>query len=138
MSNEVLSILTITVPIIAALISGIFSYVLAVKKANKEIESLAEQHKHDLDKIEKQHSQDMETLGEKHRQALDTLAETHKLEMEKIQRQHEHERHMKEQENSEKLSMEIIGSLMGSVLESDEYKKLLAKSFDKSAKKNRK
>ena len=134
MSNEVLSILTITVPIITALVSGIFSYVLAVKKSNKDIEKISAQHKQDLEKLEKQHNQDLETLGERHKQDLETITQTHKLEMEKIQLQQAHERQMKEQENIGKMSMGILGPLLTSVVESDAYQKLLSDSFGEAPK----
>lgn len=74
---------------ISAVVSGFFSYFLAIKKSAKEIEQLAERHK-----------QEMELLREKHN-----------LEIDKLKYQQEHETKMKEQDASVNMGVNIFHQL---------------------------
>lgn len=92
------SLLIALVPaLITAVVSGLFSYFLAIRKSSKDIEQLAEKHK----------------------QEMETIREQHKLEIEKIQIQQEHEQKMKEQDTGAKLGASIVSSLMGGIMGSD-------------------
>ncbi len=84
-----------------AIVSGIFSYILAIRKAAKEMEQMAERHK----------------------QVIETLREQYKLEIEKIRVQQEHEKELKEQEAGAKVGGEIISSVITGLMESEEMKK---------------
>lgn len=108
MSNQILTILTICVPIITSLISGITSYILAVKNSNKEIEKLKEQHKHDLE----------------------NMKENHKLEMEKLKSQQEHEKEMKNQNFSEQLG----AGLFQTITQNQKFQEFMSKEFEKAIK----
>lgn len=90
MSNEILTVLTICVPIITALISGIVSYILSVKNSNKEIEKVRELHKNELE----------------------NMKENHQLEMEKIEMQQKHEKDMKNQEVINQLGAKLVGQII--------------------------
>ena len=84
-----------------AIVSGIFSYILAIRKAKKE----------------------MEQMAERHNQEMETLREQYKLELEKIRVQQEHEKKLKEQETVAKVGGEIISSVRTGLIESEEMKK---------------
>lgn len=118
MSNEILSVLSIIVPIFTALISGLISYALAVKKAKKDLENIQVQHQQDIEKLEKQHTLDLETLSEQH-----------KNEMEKIFSQYQHESNMKEKDNVEQLGMGMVSALFKPITENETFKKLIDKKL---------
>ena len=84
-----------------AVVSGVVSYLLAIRKSAKEIEQMTEKHK----------------------QEMETLREQYKLEIEKIRVQQEHEKELKEQEAGAKVGGEIISSVITGLMESEEMKK---------------
>lgn len=65
------------VSILASIISGISSYLVARNKSASDIQELKESNEHEIEKLLKQHEVD-----------LDNLKETHKLEMEKFEAKH--------------------------------------------------
>ena len=95
-----------------AVVSGVVSYLLAIRKSAKEIEQMTEKHK----------------------QEMETLREQYKLEIEKIQVQQEHEKKIKEQEAGVKIGGEILSSLMTGIMGSEAMKKgideMVSKKFD--------
>ncbi len=92
---------SLLVALAPAVISGVVSYILAIRKSAKEIEQMTEKHK----------------------QEIEILHEQYKLEIEKIQVQQEHEKKIKEQEVGAKLGAEVISSLMAGIMESGAMKK---------------
>lgn len=112
MSNEVLSILTICVPIITALVSGILSYMLAVKNSNKEIEKVREQHKNELE----------------------SMKENHKLEMEKLNNQQNHEKQMKNQEIAGQIGAGLFSKMFENPTVQDLLGQEITKAFNKKEK----
>ena len=67
------------VSILASMISGISSYLVAPNKSASDIQTLKESNEHESKKLMKQHGVD-----------LDNLKETHKLEMEKLEAEHKY------------------------------------------------
>ena len=113
------SLLIALVPaLITAMVSGIFSYFLAIRKSLNEIKQLAEKHK----------------------QEIEILREQHRLEIEKLQFQQEHEKKMKEQDSSVKFGESIISSIMSGIMGSDTMQKnidkMIDEKFHKKEKKN--
>lgn len=94
--------------LITAIISGLFSYFLAIKKSTKDIEQLAEKHK----------------------QEMETMREQHKLEIEKLQLQQEHEKKMKEQDAGTKIGADIVTSLLGGIMKSNKMQQTIDKMLD--------
>lgn len=84
-----------------AFISGVVSYILAIRKSAQEMEQMAEKHRHEID----------------------TLHEQYKLEIEKLQVQQEHEKKLKEQEVGAKLGGEVLSSVMVGIMGSESMKK---------------
>lgn len=102
-----------------AIVSGVFSYILAIRKSSKE----------------------MAQMAEKHKQEMETLREQYKLEIDKIQVQQEHEKKLKEQEAGVKIGREILSSLMTGIMGSEAMKKgideMVSKKFDTKEEKNK-
>ena len=98
-----------------AVVSGVVSYILAIRKSAKEIEQMTEKHK----------------------QEMETLREQYKLEIEKIQVQQEHEKEIKEQEAKAKIGGDVISSVMAGIMGSESMKEGLSEMIKQKFSKRR-
>ena len=60
------------IAIVPALITGVGSLIIAIKKCKNEINTLETNSKHEIEKLMKQHKIDIEALNEKHRLDIET------------------------------------------------------------------
>lgn len=87
------------VSIIAAIISGISSNLVAHNKSASEIRTLKEANEHEIEKLMKQHEVD-----------LDNLKETHKLEMEKLEAEHRYSLELANSNAQNEMTKQLMGS----------------------------
>mgnify|MGYP000036102656 CR=1 FL=1 len=79
------------IAIVPALITGVGSLIIALKKCKNEINTLETNNKHEIEKLMKQHEIDIEALKEKHKLDMETKEKEHKLKIEEIKVQNEQE-----------------------------------------------
>ena len=91
------------IAIVPALITGVGSLIIAIKKCKNEINTLETNNKHEIEKI------DIEALNEKHRLDIETKEKEHQLKIEEIKVQNEQEILKREKE----LSNSAMYSMMG-------------------------
>lgn len=77
------------IAIVPALITGVGSLIIAIKKCKNEINTLETNNKHEIEKLMKQHKIDIEALNEKHRLDIETKEKEHQLKIEEIKVQNE-------------------------------------------------
>ena len=70
------------IAIVPALITGVGSLIIAIKKCKNEINTLETNNKHEIEKLMKQHKIDIEALNEKHRLDIETKEKEHQLKIE--------------------------------------------------------
>ena len=70
------------IAIVPALITGVGSLIIAIKKCKNEINTLETNNKHEIEKLMKQHKIDIEALNEKHRLDIETKEKEHQLKRE--------------------------------------------------------
>ena len=97
------------IAIVPALITGVGSLIIAIKKCMNEINTLETNNKHEIEKLMKQHKIDIEALNEKHRLDIETKEKEHQLKIEEIKVQNEQEILKREKE----LSNSAMYSMMG-------------------------
>ena len=97
------------IAIIPALITGIGSLIIAIKKCKNEINTLETNNKHEIEKLMKQHEIDIEALKEKHKLDMESKEKEHQLKIEEIKVENEQEILKSEKE----LSNSAIYSMMG-------------------------
>lgn len=112
------------VSILASIISGISSYLVARNKSASDIQALKESNEHEIEKLMKQHEVD-----------LDNLKETHKLEMEKLEAEHRYSLELASSNAQNEMTTQLIGSMVGNVMSAPQMRDLLVKSLTDSIKK---
>lgn len=112
------------VSIIAAIISGISSYLVAHNKSASEIQTLKESNEHEIAKLMKQHEVD-----------LDNLKETHKLEMEKLEAEHRYSLELANSNAQNEMTKQLMGSLVGNLMAAPQMQDLFASTLADSIKK---
>lgn len=114
------------VSIIAAIISGISSYLVANNKSASEIQTLKESNEHEIAKLMKQHEVD-----------LDNLKETHKLEMEKLEAEHRYSLELANSNAQNEMTKQLMGSLVGNLMAAPQMQDLFASALADSIKKGK-
>ena len=114
------------VSIIAAIISGISSYLVAHNKSASEIQTLKESNEHEIAKLMKQHEVD-----------LDNLKETHKLEMEKLEAEHRYSLELANSNAQNEVTKQLMGSLVGNLMAAPQMQDLFASALADSIKKGK-
>lgn len=121
------------IAIIPALITGIGSLVIAIKKCKNDINTLETNNKHEIKKLMKQHEIDLEALKEKHRLDMETKEKEHQLKIEEIKVQNEQEilKREKELSNSAMYSMmeDATKDLFTGIFNSTEFKEEMNKKI---------
>lgn len=112
------------VSIIAAIISGISSYLVAHNKSASEIQRLKESNELEIAKLMKQHEVD-----------LDNLKETHKLEMEKLEAEHRYSLELANSNAQNEMTKQLMGSLVGNLTAAPQMQDLFASALADSIKK---
>ena len=97
------------IAIVPALITGVGSLIIALKKCKNEINTLETNNKHEIEKLMKQHEIDIEALKEKHKLDMETKEKEHKLKIEEIKVQNEQEILKMEKELSNSAMYSMIG-----------------------------
>ena len=112
------------IAIVPALITGVGSLIIAIKKCKNEINTLETNNKHEIEKLMKQHKIDIEALNEKHR--LD-------IEIEEIKVQNEQEILKREKELSNSAMYSMMGDatkdLFAGIFNSPEFKEEMSKKI---------
>lgn len=114
------------VSIIAAIISGISSYLVAHNKSASEIRTLKEANEHEIEKLMKQHEVD-----------LDNLKETHKLEMEKLEAEHRYSLELANSNAQNEMTKQLMGSFVGNLMAAPQMQDLFASALADSIKKGK-
>lgn len=106
------------IAIVPALITGVGSLIIAIKKCKNEINTLETNNKHEIEKLMKQHKIDIEALNEKHRLDIETK------EKEILKRE-------KELSNSAMYSMmgDATKDLFAGIFNSPEFKEEMSKKI---------
>ena len=114
------------IAIVPALITGVGSLIIAIKKCKNEINTLETNNKHEIEKLMKQHKIDIEALNEKHRLDIETKEKEHQLKIEEIKVQNE-----KELSNSAMYSMmgDATKDLFAGIFNSPEFKEEMSKKI---------
>lgn len=112
------------VSIIASIISGLSSYLVARNKSASDIRTLKESNEHEIDKFMKQHEVD-----------LDNLKETHKLEMEKLEAGHRYSLELANSNAQNEMNKQLMGSLVGNLMAAPQMQDLFASTLADSIKK---
>lgn len=112
------------VSIIAAIISGISSYLVAHNKSVSEIQTLKESNEHEIAKLMKQHEID-----------LDSLKETHRLEMEKLEAEHRYSLELANSNAQNEMTKQLMGSFVGNMMAAPQMQDLFASALANSIKK---
>ena len=112
------------VSILASIISGISSYLVARNKSASDIQALKESNEHEIEKLMKQHEVD-----------LDNLKETHKLEMEKLEAEHRYSLELANSNAQNEMTKQIMGSFVGNMMAAPQMQDLFASALADSIKK---
>jgi lantibiotic modifying enzyme len=111
-------ILLIVTSVVLPVLSGIGSYFMSTKKAQKDIDQLREQNKFDLEKLMNQHKMDLEALERKHQ-----------MEVEKMDLEHKHKIELMQQETGNKLGGDLVSQMISGAINSPEVKSYMSKSL---------
>ena len=108
------------IAIVPALITGVGSLIIAIKKCKNEINTLETNNKHEIEKLMKQHKIDIEALNEKHRLDIETKEKEHQLKIGE-----------KELSNSAMYSMmgDATKDLFAGIFNSPEFKEEMSKKI---------
>lgn len=112
------------VSILASIISGISSYLVARNKSASDIQTLKESNEHEIEKLMKQHEVD-----------LDNLKETHKLEMEKLEAEHRYSLELANSNAQNEMTKQLMGSFVGTIMAAPQMQDLFANTLADSIKK---
>lgn len=111
------------IAIVPALITGVGSLIIAIKKCKNEINTLETNNKHEIEKLMKQHKIDIEALNEKE----------HQLKIEEIKVQNEQEILKREKELSNSAMYSMMGDatkdLFAGIFNSPEFKEEMSKKI---------
>ena len=110
------------VSILAAIISGFSSYLVAHNKSASEIRTLKEANEHEIEKLMKQHEVDLET---------------HKLEMEKLEAEHRYSLELANSNAQNEMTKQLMGSLVGNIMAAPQMQDLFASALADSIKKGK-
>lgn len=121
------------IAIIPALITGVGSLIIALKKCKNEINTLETSNKHEIEKLMKQHEIDIDALKEKHKLDMESKEKEHKLKIEEIKVQNEQEILKREKELSNSAMYSIMGDttkdLFTGIFNSSEFKEEMNKKI---------
>ena len=121
------------IAIVPALITGVGSLIIALKKCKNEINTLETNNKHEIEKLMKQHEIDIEALKEKHKLDMETKEKEHKLKIEEIKVQNEQEILKREKELSNSAMYSMMGDatkdLFAGIFNSPEFKEEMSKKI---------
>ena len=121
--NEMVLILsTLVMPIL----SGVGSYIMSIKRSQKDINQLREQNKLDIEKLMNQHRMDLEALERKHQ-----------MEVEKMEIDHKHNLELKQKEMENKIGGEFFTEIMSGLMNSPEMRAQINKSLSQGIAKKR-
>lgn len=123
---ELSAIAPYIVSIIASIVSGISSYLVARNKSASDIQTLKESNEHEIEKLMKQHEVD-----------LDNLKETHKLEMEKLEAEHRYSLELANSNAQNEMTKQLMGSLVGNLMAAPQMQDLFASALADSIKKGK-
>lgn len=112
------------VSILASIISGISSYLVARNKSASDIQALKESNEHEIEKLMKQHEVD-----------LDNLKETHKLEMERLEAEHRYSLELANSNAQNEMTKQVMGSFVGNMMAAPQMQDLFASALADSIKK---
>lgn len=121
------------IAIIPALITGVGSLIIALKKCKNEINTLETSNKHEIEKLMKQHEIDIDALKEKYKLDMESKEKEHKLKIEEIKVQNEQEILKREKELSNSAMYSIMGDttkdLFTGIFNSSEFKEEMNKKI---------
>ena len=80
---------TLLTACIPAILTGIGSFVIAIRKSKSELNSLKEQNAHDIEKLMEQHEIDIDALKEKYRLEAEAKEKEHQYKLELLQKESE-------------------------------------------------
>lgn len=105
------------VSVLTALISGLFTYWVAVKHTSSEIELLRKSNEHEIEKLMKQHELD-----------INNIERCHALEMEKMETEHLYQMQMVEEQAKNQITGTFMSELMGAFMSTPEMKDFMGES----------
>lgn len=121
------------IAIIPALITGVGSLIIAIKRCKSEISTLETSNKHEIEKLMKQHEIDIESLKEKHKLDMESKEKEHQLKIEEIKVQNEQEILKSEKELSNSAMYSMMGDatkdLFTGIFNSPEFKEEMNKKI---------
>ena len=135
--------LTVLLPylsaLLAAVLSGIISFVSAVKKSSSDIRQLKAQNELDITKLMNQHKLDLEAIQKKHELELETKEKEHGYKLEILEKENQNTilRMQQEQKNNMESSLMQglsggFGNMLSGVFDNPEIKEQLNQSIRQS------
>lgn len=118
------------IAIVPALITGVGSLIIAIKKCKNEINTLETNNKHEIEKLMKQHNRYW-SIKWKHRLDIETKEKEHQLKIEEIKVQNEQEILKREKELSNSAMYSMMGDatkdLFAGIFNSPDFKEEMSK-----------
>ena len=125
------------IAIVPALITGIGSLFIALKKCKSEIKTLEINNKHEIEKLMKQHEIDIENLKEKYRLQFEAKQQEHDLKIKEMKIECENEILKKEKEFENQAKYGAMGDIFKGMFSSPELKKEIDKKIKEEFNKNK-
>ena len=111
--NEFLQTLAIaTVP---SIVTGIISYIAAIRNSKSQIEAIKAQNKADIEKLVEQNRVDIEALKEKHKLDMESKEKEYKHQIELMNMQNQNEMKKEEELMKNQLAVNALGGIFSSV-----------------------
>ncbi len=117
------------IAIIPAIITGIGSLTIALKKCKNEINTLETSNKCEIEKLMKQHEIDIENLKEKYKLEAEAKQQEHDLKIKEMKTECENEILKREKEFENQAKYGVMGDLFKGIFSSPEVKKELDKKL---------
>ena len=123
------------IAIVPALITGVGSLIIAIKKCKNEINTLETNNKHEIEKLMKQHKIDIEAMKEKHKLELELkeVEQKYKLEILKLENENEIKRttEIANNESINTATSQIFESIFNKASVQEQLDKAIKESFNK-------
>lgn len=124
------------IAIIPAIITGLGSLIISLRKCKNEIKTLETSNKHEIEKLMKQHEIDIENLKEKHKLESQAKEQEHNLKIKEMKTECENEILKKEKELENQAKYGAMGDIFKGMFSSPELKKQLDKKIKEEFNKN--
>ncbi len=117
------------IAVIPAIITGVGSLIIALKKCRNEINTLETSNKCEIEKLMKQHEIDIEKLKEKYKLEAEAKQQEHDLKIKEMETECKNEILKKEKEFENQAKYGMMGDFFKGIFSSSEVQKELDKKL---------